>query len=162
MPFGGDELVRFTGSTHDERAFLTKDPRTVDELNAHLAAKIEAHSAELELVEADLEPGAETLLVAYGVTAGALREAVRTARRAGRKVSALVVQGLWPVPEQALAAALVGIRRVVVAELNQGQYLREVERVAGRSAHNVPAEILGRQRLDGRLITPQQLVEAIA
>ncbi len=162
VPLGGEELVRFTGSTHDERAFLTKDPRTVEQLNAHLTAKIEEHRAELELVEADLEPGAGTLLVAYGVTAGALREAVRTARAHRRKVSALIVKSLWPVPERALAAAFAGVRRVVVAELNHGQYLREVERLAARSAADVPAEVVGVQRMDGRLITPRQLLEAIA
>lgn len=162
VPLGGEELVRFTGSTHDERAFLTKDPRTVEQLNAHLTAKIEARRGDLELVEADLEPLAKTLVVAYGVTAGALREAVRAARAEGRRVSALIVKSLWPVPERAIAGALAGIGRVVVAELNHGQYLREVERVAARASAGVPLEVVGLQRMDGRLITPRQLLEAIA
>ena len=159
VPFGDAELVRFTGSTHDERAFLTKDPRTVERLNEHLAAKIERHRDELELVAADLEAGARTLLVAYGVTAGAQRATVRAARAAGRKVSALVVQSLWPVPERALAAAFAGIERIVVAELNQGQYRREIERLAG--APGGGCEVVGIERMDGRLITPEQLLEAI-
>ena len=33
------------------------------------------------------------------------------------------VQSLWPVPERAIGEALAGITRVVVAELNHGQYL---------------------------------------
>ena len=158
VPLGGAELVRFTGSTHDERAFLTKDPRTVAQLNEHLRAKIEHHGAELELVKADLEPGASTLLVAYGVTAGAQREAVRAARAAGRTVSSIVVQSLWPVPERALARAFAGVRRIVVAELNQGQYRREIERVAGKAAG---LEVVGLQRMDGRLLTPAQFLETI-
>jgi 2-oxoglutarate ferredoxin oxidoreductase subunit alpha len=156
VPFGDAELVRFTGSTHDERAFLTKDPRTVERLNEHLAAKIERHRDELE---ATVDARTRDLLVAYGVTAGAQRATVRAARAAGRKVSALVVQSLWPVPERALAAAFAGIERIVVAELNQGQYRREIERLAGTSGGG--CEVVGIERMDGRLITPEQLLEAI-
>jgi len=146
VPFGDGELVRFTGSTHDERAFLTKDPPTVARLNEHLRAKIEARADELEAVEADLEPGARTLFVAYGVTAGAQREAVRRLRGAGRAVSSLVVESLWPVPERALGRAMEGVERIVVAELNHGQYRREVERLAGAR------EVVGLHRMDGKTI----------
>jgi len=156
VPMGGETLVRFTGSTHDERAFLTKDPPTVARLNEHLAAKIDRHRDEIEDVALDLEPGATTLVVAYGVTAGAQRAAVRELRRRGRKVSAAVVRSLWPVPESALAHAMGGIERVVVAELNQGQYRRELERLAGGRA------IVGVTRVDGRLIPPEAIAEAAA
>jgi len=153
--YGDGRLLRFTGSTHDERAFITKDPATVDRLNHHLTAKIEARREELELVSADLETGADTLFVAFGVTAGAMREAVATARSGGHRVSALTVHSLWPVPETAIRAALAGARRAVVAELNQGQYRREIERLA----HGV--SVLGLNRNDGELITPEQFLEAL-
>jgi 2-oxoglutarate ferredoxin oxidoreductase subunit alpha len=154
-PIGAPELVRFTGSTHDERAFLSKHPETVARLNEHLSAKIEAHREEIEAVDADLEPGARTLLLSYGVTAGTQREAVRAAREAGRAVSAVTVESLWPVPEQALGRALEGVDRVVVAELNQGQYRREIERLAGGR------EVVGLHRMDGRLLDREQFLEAI-
>lgn len=156
VPYGDGPLVRFTGSTHDERAFLTKDPATVDRLNRHLSAKIDANGRHLELVTADLDPGADTLLVAFGVTAGAMREAVATARAGGRRVSALTIQSLWPVPETAIRQALSGIRRVVVAELNQGQYRREIEPLAeGR-------EVVGLNRNDGELIAPGEFLEVVS
>ena len=104
--YGGDMVLRFTGSTHDERAFITKHPPTVDALNRHLAAKIEEHLDEIEGVAADLEPGARTLLISYGVTARAMRGAVREARSEGRKVSALTIHSLWPVPKRRRKAAM--------------------------------------------------------
>lgn len=156
VPFGDGELVRFTGSTHDEDAFLTKDPPTVGRLNEHLRSKIEERAGELEAVEGDLEPGARTLLVAYGVTAGAQREATGALRRAGRKVSSLVVESLWPVPERALAAAMEGVDRVVVAELNYGQYRREIERLAGNR------EVIALHRMDGKTIARAAFEEAVA
>ncbi len=155
LHYGGDRTVRFTGSTHDEAAFITKDPPTVEALNLHLAAKIERHRDEIEMVVADLQPEASTLLVSYGITAGAMRAAVRIARSRRRAVSALTVHSLWPLPETALEMALEGVSRVVVAELNLGLYRREIERLAGSR------EVVGVNRIDGELITPEQLLEAI-
>ena len=153
--YGGDRPVRFTGSTHDERALITKEPAKVAQLNEHLRAKIEDHAGEIELVVHDAQPGAATLLVSYGVTAGAMREATRSARADGAKVSSLTLQSLWPVPERAIRAALAGVTRVVVAELNHGQYRREIERLAGG------VEVAGIQRVDGELITPNQFLAAL-
>lgn len=156
--YGGPATVRFTGSTHDERAIITKDPATVAALNRHLIAKIEEHRGEIERVTLDLQPGARTLWLSYGVTAGAVREAAAEARSRGAKVSTAVVQTLWPVPETILGHALNGVDRVVVAELNPGLYRREVERLAYRRGLR---DVRGLHRLDGELVTPSQLLETL-
>ena len=153
--YGDGQRLRATGSSHDENAFISKAPATVGALNHHLAAKIEAGRAAIETVVLDAQPGAQTLLVAYGVTAGAMREALSLARSAGQRVAGLTLQSLWPVPRDAIEAALRGIDRVVVAELNLGQYRREIERLAG------DREVLGVHRVDGALIRPEQILEAI-
>jgi 2-oxoglutarate ferredoxin oxidoreductase subunit alpha len=153
---GSGVPVRFTGSTHDERGFLTKDPATVGRLNEHLRAKIDAHADEISDEEFDLDPGASTLLVSYGVTAGAVRDAVRSLRRDQIRVSALTLRTLWPVPETAIRAAAATHDRVVVAELNHGQYLREVQRVVAGGV-----QVIGLQRTDGELITPRQVEELV-
>jgi len=184
-PFGGPHLLRFTTSTHDERGYLTKDPVKVARLNRHLIAKIEQHRDEIELVRADAddtptqnvghpaEKGADVLLISYGITARAMGEAVRQARASGHKVSALTLLSLWPLPESALRQAYLvrqaitpttagpgdqgesGTRRVVVAELNDGQVRREIERLVCEGV-----EVVGVHRLDGELITPQQILKA--
>jgi len=156
-PYGGPHILRLTTSTHDERGYLTKDPPQVDRLNRHLAAKVEAHREELALVKADLQPGARTLLLSYGITARSMVEAVALARASGKEVSALTVLSLWPVPEKAILSALEGVERVVVAELNLGQYRLEVERLACRRG----IEVVGVHRVDGELITPQEILEAV-
>ena len=131
-PYGGPHILRFTTSTHDEHGQLTKSLEKVRKLNEHLAAKVERHVDEISMVKADLQPGAETLVISYGVTALAVNDAVQTARGNGRLVSSLTVYSLWPVPEKEIRAALAGIRKVIVPELNLGQYRLEVERlVAG-------------------------------
>ncbi len=154
--FGGEHLVRFTGSSHDERGLLSKNPAIVGALNRHLAAKITYHRDEIEMVRADLQPDARTLFISYGITARAMQEAIEEARSQGYPVSALTIHSLWPVPETAIEQALAGIERVVVAELNLGEYRREIERlVCGRM------EVVGLHRVDGELISPEQMMESI-
>jgi 2-oxoglutarate ferredoxin oxidoreductase subunit alpha len=153
--YGVGEPVRFTGSTHDVAARITKDPPTIEALNRHLEAKISEHLQELEFVGADLQPGARTLVVSYGVTAGAAREAVARAREAGLAVSGLVLLSLWPVPEAAIRGAMDGVDRVVVPELNLGQYRLEIERLAGGR------QVVGVNRVDGELIGVGEITEGI-
>ncbi len=150
---GGPHGVRFTSSSHDERGFLTKNTQDVDRLNQRLAAKIEDHADAIALVQSDLQEDADTLVVSYGVTARAARAAVDEARATGRRVSLLILHTLWPVPTAAIRAALVGVRRVVVAELNLGQYRREIERLTRDDQI-----VIGVQRVDGSLIAPTTIL----
>lgn len=153
--YGGKHPVRFTGSTHDEQAFITKKPDIVGPLNEHLLRKITDHVDEIAMVKTDLESDAKTLLVSYGVTAGSMREAVATTRQNGKRVSSLVVQSLWPVPERQIQEAAATVDRVVIAELNPGLYKRELERIL------LDHEIIGISRIDGVLISPQQIEETV-
>lgn len=155
-PFGGPHVVRFTTSSHDERGYLTKSSAAVGSLNERLAAKVEEHVDEISSVELDHEEGAGVLIVAYGIVARAVRQAIRDARRSGAAVSGLVVHSLWPVPERELVEAMEGVRKVAVAELNLGQYRREIERLAGREQ-----EVIGIHRVDGELISPEQILKEV-
>ncbi|MGD2206974.1 MAG: pyruvate flavodoxin/ferredoxin oxidoreductase [Anaerolineae bacterium] len=152
-PFGGPHLLRFTTSTHDARGYLTKDPRKVDRLNQHLARKILQHQDEIHTLRADLQADARVLLISYGITARAVEEAVRIARVEGHLLSALTLLSLWPLPEAALREAISGVQHVIVAELNDGQLQREVERLARGQVR-----VSGVGRTDGELIAPQQIL----
>ena len=111
---------------------------------------------EIGLVEADLEDGADTLVLSYGITARAVKEAVHRARAQGVPVSSLTVHSLWPVPEGAIRSILDDVKHVVVPELNLGQYVREIERLARGGT-----EVRGIHRVDGELITPDEILAAV-
>ena len=53
----------------------------------------------------------------------------------------------------AIREALAGITRIIVAELNHGQYRREIERLANG------IEVVGLHRVDGELIAPEAFIE---
>jgi 2-oxoglutarate ferredoxin oxidoreductase subunit alpha len=163
-PFGGPHITRFTGSSHDEHGFLTKDPVKVGRLNEHLRAKIENHRHEFEFGLLNRSDATGILFVGYGTTARAMREAGDRARKAGLPVSDLTLHTLWPVPERLILTATAGQRRVVIGELNHGQYALELERVLYRHAAQnglKPPEIISIQRVDGNLITPEQFLAEI-
>lgn len=152
--FGAGRVVR-TGSAHDRAWRLRKPDAEVVEVLTELRAKVDAAAEELALVDADLEDGADTLVVSYGVSARAAREACARARAAGRRVSFLAPKTLFPVPERALAEALAGCSRVVVVEENAtGLY-------AGALAGRLGARELVRVNAVGAMIPPARVEEAI-
>ena len=158
-PIGGEHLTRFTTSMHDERGILTKKPSSVNKTSRHLAQKIEAQRAELEITQLDAQAGASTLIVSYGITARSMMQAARTARAENKRVSTLTLQSLWPPPEQALHHAMRDVTRVIVPELNLGQYRLEIERIAAELGTR--PQVIGVNRVDGELITPEAIAEHI-
>jgi 2-oxoglutarate ferredoxin oxidoreductase subunit alpha len=99
--------------------------------------------------------GADTLLIAYGVTARAANTAVRSLAAEGKPVSLLCLKSLWPVPEQLIRDTARSYRRVVVVEMNLGQYVREIQRVLP----GMDVSFFG--QMNGELITPQQIREVL-
>ena len=63
---------------------------------------------------------------------------------------------LWPVPEALLRKKTVDYDRILVVEMNLGQYVREIQRVLpGRDIR-----FLG--QMNGELIKPRQIQEVLA
>ncbi|MBI4716099.1 MAG: pyruvate flavodoxin/ferredoxin oxidoreductase [Nitrospirae bacterium] len=155
-PIGRETITRCTTSTHNEEGLLTTDPAAIQRLIDHFVAKIEDRREELTRIVFDRQEGAETLVVSYGITARSAREAVAAARKEGNRVSHLLVYSLWPVPETAIREAARGVRRVVVPEMNMGQYRLEIERIVGREA-----EVAGVNKMDTTLISPVEIMEAL-
>ena len=152
-PLGGAHLIRYTTSMHDRRGLLTKKPEEIAEMVDHLRAKIDARADDIADAELDLQEGAESLIISYGVTARACREAVARVRAQGGAVSLAVVRSLFPVPEAMLGEALAGINRVVVAEMNLGQYVEEIRRIA--PGHR----IIPVTKMNTDLISPREIIK---
>ncbi len=148
-------IHHYTGSSHNEEGHITKDPEIIVELNERLKQKIDLHTDELELVKTDLQDGADTLILSYGITARSTEEAVNQLRKNGEKVSVLTIYSLWPVPEKKILESLSSINRIIIPEMNHGQYRHEIERLVDRET-----TLLGVNRVDTILITPEEIIEA--
>lgn len=154
MPeFGSDFVARYTTSTHDKAAYLTANPAIIQEMIDHYRVKIDAAADDMALFKKDFQEGADTLVVSYGVISRSAAVAIREARAQGRKISSLVVQSLWPVPVNTIQAAFSGIKKVVVPEMNMGQYILEIERLAPSGV-----EVIGVNKMDTSLISPKEIL----
>ncbi len=155
LPIGGKTLVRQTSSTHGPDGYITTDPAEIERMLTRIQAKINAAVDRFTLVEHEPDEDADTLILTYGITSMAVRAAARELRRRGRRVSLLVIKTLWPVPQTAIRRAARRAKRIVVVEMNLGQYVREIERVLPGTHVSFCGQ------MDGRLIAPETIVEAV-
>ena len=81
---------------------------------------------------------------------------MKLARAENRAVGLLRLVTLWPFHDKAIERVASSVKRIIVAEMNRGQILLEVERVAkGR------ANVVGVNRADGAMVTPAQIMAAL-
>ena len=153
LPIGGTTLVRQTSSTHGPDGYITTDPQEIQVGVERLQRKIETNISSFSYFDLDAVAEARTLIVVYGVTARAARAAADELSRDWQTpVSLLVLKTLWPVPEEVLRVASKGIERVLVVEMNLGQYVQEVRRVLG----NQRVDFYG--KMSGQLISPAEII----
>jgi 2-oxoglutarate ferredoxin oxidoreductase subunit alpha len=155
LPIGGGRIVRQTSSTHGPAGYITTDPDLIAASQKRLSAKIIADLDDFTYYELLGAPGARTLVIAYGVTARAARAAVADLNRSGRPTALLVLKTLWPVPVELLRARAAAFDRIVVIEMNLGQYVREIERILA------PRKITFYGQMNGELIKPAQIRKAV-
>jgi 2-oxoglutarate/2-oxoacid ferredoxin oxidoreductase subunit alpha len=154
LAMGGDRLVRQTSSTHGPDGYITADSavigRTLERLRQKLTTAVDRYT----FYEFDAVADPDMLLIAYGVTARAAKAALSQLRRAGHRPCLLILKTLFPVPENLIKKCMTGMPKIVVVEMNLGQYVREIQRLAG----STPVTAFG--QMNGELITPRQIVEA--
>jgi len=96
LPVGhGAHQVRMTASTHDQDGLLRHSTDEALANTRRLPAKVKAGTPPLYHLEEPEHP--EALVVTYGITSGAAREAVRMLQQEGLKISLLVARTLIPV-----------------------------------------------------------------
>jgi len=135
MPRTGEGYaVHVTGLTHDERGYPDMRPVVQDKLVRRLQEKIQKNADKIILYEADQIEGAEVVVVSYGITSRVAQRAIEIARQKGVKVGKFRLITAWPFPEKKIAEIASKVKAFVVAELNLGQMVREVERAAAGKA----------------------------
>jgi 2-oxoglutarate ferredoxin oxidoreductase subunit alpha len=156
--FGSGYRHHVTGLYHDQRGLPKDNPDVVDALQRRLMRKIELGVPEIqkyEMVSLAIRD-ARLGIVAYGSSARSAKAAVRLARAKGIPVGLLRPVTLWPFPEEAVESLCKRMRHVLVVEMNLGQLVLEVERVA----HGL-CPIHRVNRVTGEPIPPEQILEKI-
>lgn len=158
MPSVGENFnVAVTASTHDEYGIrFTQDPAVHRRMVGALNAKIGNHTDDLVEVENYKVDDCDIGIVSFGCTSRAVYEAVEAAEAKGLRVGFVRLKTIWPFPEKEIRHLANNAKKIIVAEMNLGQIVREVQRVACNS-EVIPLNKIG----GGQLITPEEIYAKI-
>ncbi len=145
----------FTGLHHDDMGFPTEEIETCRKLIDRLFRKVDEHRDELELNEEYMLDDADILLVGYGSASLAIKEAIHRLREEGIKAGMFRPITLWPSPEERLYELGQKFDKILSVELNQGQYLEEIQRAMGRK------DIQKLTKTNGRPFSPQDIIDKV-
>ncbi|MCD6259908.1 MAG: 2-oxoglutarate synthase subunit alpha [Helicobacteraceae bacterium] len=145
----------FTGLHHDKKGFPTEEIETCRKLIQRLEDKVELHKDEIESNEEFMVDDAEFLIIAYGSVSLSAKETIRHLRAEGIKAGLFRPITLWPSPQDRMRELGQKIDKILVVELNIGQYYDEVQRATGR------LDIEGLFKVNGRPISPYEIVNKV-
>jgi len=156
--YGSDYVFHVTSSMHGLDGYSNNDPANAARRVRQLHEKIERHRDQIVLTRSFDVDGMDVLIVAFGAPARAARQAAIEARAIGVRAGVLQLQTIWPFPDLEVAALARRAKTVVVPEMNySGQVAGEVRKALGAEA-----DLRRVNRYNGTIITPQDILEAIA
>ena len=146
--------VRYTASTHNEKGILEGISPAALGNTISIHEKIEKNLDSYLHFEIQKEEGSKTLLVSYGITANAVREAAVRLREEGTPVSVLILKTLLPIPDIYLEI-MAEYDNVVIAEENHtGLYSKLL--YGARAPENIHTV-----NTIGRMIGPDEIIEEV-
>jgi 2-oxoglutarate/2-oxoacid ferredoxin oxidoreductase subunit alpha len=155
--YGSDYVFHISSSMHGPDGCSNNDPANAARIVEQLHRKIELHRDEIVLTKSFDVEDAEILLIGFGATARASREAARDLRKKGVRAGVLQLVTLWPFADREIAALGEKVKTVVITEMNySGQVAGEVQRVLGRDA-----DIRRVNSYNGQIITPKKILAAV-
>lgn len=154
--FGTGNRIHVTGLIHDETGFPSGSPKITEESIHRLHEKIARVQDEITHYDEFFMEDAEYAVIAYGGTARTAYAAVEAARAKGVKVGMVRLMTIWPFADKIVRKTAEKVKAILVPELNYGQLVNEVERVAGGRA-----EVKLLAKYNTEIFTPQEIVAAI-
>ena len=157
MPAYGDGYrFHVTGLAHDYTGFPSGANSTSQELIARLHTKIYDHVDDIVTYEEQNLADAEVAVIAFGGTARTAYAAIEAARQQGIKAGLFRPITIWPSPEKQITALAKKVKTIIVAELNYGQYVGEVQRIVAGQAN-----VVSLAKWNNDPITPAEMAAAI-
>jgi 2-oxoglutarate ferredoxin oxidoreductase subunit alpha len=154
--FGTGYRYHVTGLVHGDTGFPSGNEAVANKLIRRLVAKIEDNVDDIATYEEYLLDDADTAIVAFGATSRSARAAIDKLRSEGYKVGMFRPITMWPSPEKQLTELSKKVKRIVVAEMNAGQYFLEVDRIAGK--HTLVEKY---SKVNGEIILPEEIISCV-
>ncbi len=141
---------------HDEAGHLIEDAETRTQMVQKRMCKLIDLKKEIAPPQLYGPRKAETILIGWGSTCGAIREAVDILGQEKASVNLLHLSELWPFPAEAVAEALSNARTSCVIENNATGQLAHL--IRAETGKEVSGKIL---KYDGRPFTPAYIVREV-
>lgn len=155
LPLANDlEQVRFNSSTHNNVGLIGKNDAESLGNTWRLKEKLETRIDEFTFYEYDAQTDAQNLVVSWGISADAARDAVASMRRNGKKVSLLIAKTLLPVPPK-IYEIIDQYEQVTFAEENMTGMYKEM--LYGKRQSN---QIKVATKF-GTMLSPSEIIEKI-
>ncbi len=155
LPVGDSKhQVRFTASTHDQKGIIQNTSKEAIDNTKRLEYKHRQNHKQHLFYEYDEQNGADTLLISYGITSAASREAVKNIREEGGKVSLLIVKTMLPVP-LVYFELMDKYKKVVIAEENLSGQFKNI--LFGERGNKNVTGVNG----IAEMITPARIMDAV-
>jgi 2-oxoglutarate ferredoxin oxidoreductase subunit alpha len=148
--------IHVTGLTHDEKGYPSMTVATQAKLVTRLIDKLRVNADKIIDFREDGVEGADIVVVTYGITSRTAIPAIEQARKEGLHIGHLRLVTAWPFPEKRIRELASKVKTLVVPELNLGQMVHEVERLAGGKAATVHVPHAG-----GTVHNPKEIYAAI-
>jgi 2-oxoglutarate ferredoxin oxidoreductase subunit alpha len=147
---------RYTAYLHNKGGIYGPSPEERRFLIHRLHHKILDHLDEILMVEQTMPQDARIAVFAYGICARVAKAAVDEAKKQGIKVGLFRPIIVWPFPAETVSKFAHQVDKVIVAEMNCGQLVSEVERAVKGEAK---VSFVGQD--DGVLMSPEKILGAI-
>jgi len=155
FPGLGKALVVADSDEHDEDGHIIEGADIRKRMVDKRMRKLSGLSEEISPPELYGDNNPDILLIGWGSTIGAIREAADMLNKEGSKVSALYISEIWPFAADAVSKVMDNAKRCFVVENNAvGQLARLIRTETGKK----PGNIL---KYDGRPFTPTEIAEAL-
>ncbi|HHY76959.1 MAG TPA: 2-oxoacid:acceptor oxidoreductase subunit alpha [Clostridiales bacterium] len=154
--YGEGYRFHVTGLAHDETGFPTNNPAVADKLYRRIVDKIEFHKDEIVEWEEQNTDDADIIIISVGGVARAADTAMKQLREKGIKVGTYRPITVWPFPDKRLVELADRVKAFVVAEMNLGQMVLEVERIIKDKA-----KLIKVNKVNGEAIYPEEIMEKI-
>ena len=160
-PFGEGYNIPVTGLTHNERGYPdSSDPEAHTKLITRLCNKILNNREKITSTHERFCDDADTILISYGAPVRSVCTAMELARKEGLKVGSIKIDTPWPFPQTQILKAAETAKNLIVVEMNLGQMVHEVERVAGFVEGKRPNVHLI-SKIGGELHKPHEILSKI-
>ncbi len=155
LPVGNSHhQVKINASTHDPEGFIRKATPEAIANTLRLQQKIENRISDYTFYEYDQGDQAELIIVTYGITSDAGRDAVKQLREKGLSVSLLILKTLLPI-SPIIMDILQRYEKVIIAEENASGLLREL--VYGQKTDHR----IRRVNKIAYMITPSEIIQEV-